>query len=103
MEARNIVCDTYLSEKRIELLVLSPPPPVYLYGYYFGVKETFNHLLKIKEFFKNFRFKLEEINPGKFAEVIDKTNIVFLPSNRIRSKVPYIRKDKLKRLRRNTS
>jgi hypothetical protein len=102
MEARNIVCDTYLSEKRIELLVLSPHP-VYLYGYYFGVKETFNHLLKIKEFFKNFRFKQEEINLGKFAEVIDKTNIVFLPSNRIRSKVPYIRKDKLKRLRRNTS
>jgi hypothetical protein len=82
------------------LILLSP---VCLHSYYLGVKETLNHLLVFKDFLKNFRFKLEKINPGKFAEVIDKTNIVFLPSNRIQSMAPYIRKNKLKRLRRNTS
>jgi hypothetical protein len=89
--------------KELSFWYSPPPPPVYLYGYYFGVKETFNHLLEFKKLLKNFRFKLEKINLSKFNKVINKTNIVFLPSNRIRSKAPYIRKNKLKRLRRNTS
>jgi hypothetical protein len=56
----------------------SPLPSVCLHGYYFGVKKMFHHLLKFKEFFRNLIFEPEKINPGKFTEVVNKTNIVFL-------------------------
>jgi hypothetical protein len=44
------------------------------------------------KFLKDFRFVFQQVNPRKFTEIIDETNIIIVSSNRGGSWSPYIRK-----------
>jgi hypothetical protein len=46
---------------------------------------------------ENFIFMAQQIDPSEFTEIIYKANIISLPSNRIRSRTPYIRKNKFQK------
>jgi len=46
------------------------------------------------KFLKNFRLMLNEVDPGKLAVVINKTNIILFSANRLDSLTPYIREHK---------
>jgi hypothetical protein len=59
----------------------SPLPLIGLNGTNFAIKETFNKSLELLELLENFGFVFEEIYPYKFAEIIDKTHIIFKPAN----------------------
>jgi len=50
------------------------------------------------EALKNFRFVSQQIDPSKFAEIINKAHIISISSNRWESRSPYIGEDKFKRL-----
>jgi hypothetical protein len=69
-------------------------PPVGLHGKNLPRKESFYQVLEIMKFLKDFRFKLQQINPCKLTKVVNEANIVFLALNRIRSRPPYIREHK---------
>jgi hypothetical protein len=51
-------------------------------------------VLEVMETLKNIRFLFEEINPCQFAEIIDKTHIIFVLIDRIGHMAPHIRKNK---------
>jgi hypothetical protein len=82
----------------IEILVKTTifPTPIRLYPFDFVIKEEFNMFLKFEKNVLNFRFGVEKINPGKFAKIVDKTHIVFKPSNRGNGRIPNISIDKFK-------
>jgi hypothetical protein len=67
--------------------------PIGLDGKNFLVKQSFNKALEFFELFKDFRFVLKKIDPCKLTKIINKGNIIFIPSNRIISWISYIRKD----------
>jgi hypothetical protein len=48
--------------------------------------------LEFFEFLEDFRFVSKEVDPSEFTEVVNKTNIIFISSNRITSMTRYIRK-----------
>ena len=98
--ARYVMCDAYLAEKGIELLILASP--IGLYGDDSSIKETFNKALKFTELLKDFRFKFEHVDPSVFAIVVNKTNIVLFASCGNSSRTPNIRVNKFKRMRRHT-
>ena len=52
---------------------------------------------------KNLRFVPKEINPSKFAEIINETNIIIVSSNRGWSRTPYIREHEIQRIIRHTN
>jgi hypothetical protein len=89
---RNRVRDPNLLEEGIEFLILTTP--IRLYNKNFLVKETFNESLKFTELLKNLRFLFKQIYPNKLAEIINKTDIVFVTSNRFTRRIPHITKDK---------
>jgi hypothetical protein len=73
-----MVGDTNLLKDRIKFFIFTTP--FSLDGKIFFVKESFNKCLKFSNFLKNLRFKLKKINPCKFAKVINKVHIVFVPT-----------------------
>ena len=70
--------DANFTKKRVELLLFSTP--VSLHSNDFSIKKSLHKVLKLMKPLKHFRFKFDEINPSKLAIVINKTNIVFIPS-----------------------
>jgi hypothetical protein len=58
--------------------------------------------LELGELLKDFEFEMQEINPSEFTKITNETNIILLSSKGVRSWPPYIRKNKLKRFKRNT-
>jgi hypothetical protein len=82
MRARDKMSNANALEKGIEFLILTPP--ICLHCNNFLVKETLNKMLKIMKFLKDIRFIFQQIDPCKLAKIINKTNIVFISSNRIR-------------------
>ncbi len=72
----------------MEFLIFSTP--IGLHSNYFITKEPLNKSLKLMELLKNIRFVFKGIYPSKFAEIINKTNIEFISSNRTRSWTPNI-------------
>jgi len=60
----------------------------------FGVKEKFNHRLKLEKNRKDIRFALNWKKPSKSAESINKGNIVLVPiQGNNRGRTPYIWKN----------
>jgi hypothetical protein len=59
----------------------------------FFVKQPFNKTLEFFKLLEDFIFVLKKVDPCELAEIIIKTNIIFIPSNKITSQPPYIRKD----------
>jgi hypothetical protein len=51
-------------------------------------------VLEVMKTLKNIRLLFEEINPCKFAEIIDKTHIIFVLIDRIGRRAPHIQKNK---------
>ena len=45
------------------------------------IKLSFHKLLKIAKALKHFRFMAQKINLGKLAVIINKANIIIVPSN----------------------
>ena len=88
MRARNMVCDANAFKKGVQPLVL--PTPIGLHGNDLTIKQTFNMSLEKTKFFKDIRFIFEQIYPTKLAEIINKTDIVFLPSYRDGSRTPNV-------------
>jgi hypothetical protein len=60
------------------ILSFSYSPPVGLHGHNFTVKHTFNKLLELMKILENFRLAPKQINPRKFTEIINETNIIVL-------------------------
>jgi hypothetical protein len=56
---------------------IAAPPPVGLDSKNFLVEETFHELLKLMKLMKHIRIIFQEINPGIFAKVINKRDIIF--------------------------
>ena len=75
-----MVCDANAFKKGVQPLVF--PIPINLHGNNLAIKETFNMSLKEIKFLKDIGFIFEQIYPAKLAKIINKTDIVFLPSYR---------------------
>jgi hypothetical protein len=59
----------------------------------FAVKHSFNYILEVMKFLKNFRFKTKQIGLGELTIIIDERNIVFISAYRTYGRTPYIRKN----------
>jgi hypothetical protein len=94
MWAGNKMRNTDLGKERVEFFILSSL--VGLNGHNFSVKESLNHILKLFEFFKKFRFKTQQIYPSELAKIVDETHIVLVSTNRCST--PNIRENKFKRI-----
>jgi hypothetical protein len=88
MGAGHVMGDTNLGEEGVEFLILASP--VGLHGDDFLIKLALNKGLKFLEFLEDFGFVFEKINPGKFAKIINETHIIFIATNRLWCRTPYI-------------
>jgi hypothetical protein len=61
------------------------------------VKESHNEILEIKKILEHLRLVLEKIDPSEFAKIINEANIVFISTNGLTGRTPYIRKNQLQR------
>jgi hypothetical protein len=68
------------------------PSPIGLYVLDGGVKESFNMGFKLHKDARCFGTIMHQIYPGKLAKVINKTDVIFITTNRTRRRTPYIRK-----------
>lgn len=93
MRTRHKMRDANASKEGIKLLIFTTP--VGLNDHNFPIEHAFYKILELMKLLKNFRFKLDKINPGKFTEIINEANIVLPSSNRNRRRAPNIRKNKL--------
>jgi hypothetical protein len=59
------------------------------------VKESHNEILEIKKILEHLRLVLEKIDPSEFAKIINEANIVFISTNGLTGRTPYIRKNQL--------
>jgi hypothetical protein len=66
-----------------------------LHSYDFSIKHPINKIMKIMKTRKHLRFLSNKTNLGEFAEIINKTYIIILSSNRGGCWTPYIRKHKI--------
>jgi hypothetical protein len=89
---RHMVRDPNFLEEGIEFMILTTP--VRLYSKNFLVKDTFNKSLEFTNFLKNLRFMLKKIYPSKLTKIINKSDIIFIVSNRLTRKTPHITKEK---------
>jgi hypothetical protein len=87
-----MVRDPNFLEEGIEFMILTTP--VRLYSKNFLVKDTFNKSLEFTNFLKNLRFMLKKIYPSKLTKIINKSDIIFIVSNRLTCKTPHITKEK---------
>jgi hypothetical protein len=60
----------------------------------FSIKHMLNKLLKFMKGFKYFRFAAKQINSSKIAEIINKTDMIFLATKIIKGMAPNIREYK---------
>jgi hypothetical protein len=88
MRTRHMVCDANTLKEGVQFLILTTP--IGLHGDDLFVKKAFNMVLEVMETLKNIRLLFEEINPCKFAEIIDKTHIIFVLIDRIGRRAPHI-------------
>jgi hypothetical protein len=72
------------------------PSPIGLDPLNFMIKKEFNMFLKFEKSILNFRFGMEEIDPREFAKIVNKTHIIFKPSNRSNCRTPNIGINKFK-------
>jgi hypothetical protein len=89
---RHMVRDPNFLEEGIEFLLLTTL--VRLYSKNFHIKETFNKSLKLTKFLENLILVLKQIYPSKLTKIINKTDIIFVTSNRLARRTPYITKNK---------
>jgi hypothetical protein len=68
--------NTNFGEEAVKLLIFSSP--VYLDRNDFPVKEAFHKVLKFNNFLKHLRFEFQGVNPGEYAKIINKANIILL-------------------------
>jgi hypothetical protein len=87
MRTGNKVSNTNFVKEGVKLFILSST--VGLHGNDFLVKESLNRSLK---FLKYFRPKLNEINPYKFAIIINEAYVILITTRRFRGWTPNIRK-----------
>jgi hypothetical protein len=52
----------------------------------------FNKIFEFSEFLEHLGLMFEQIDPCEFTKVINEANIIFISSNGITGRVPYIRK-----------
>jgi hypothetical protein len=62
--------------KGVKFFILSSQ--VGLHGNDFPIKKSLNRSLKIMKFLKNFRPKLNEMDPRKFAIIIDEACVILI-------------------------
>ena len=72
----------------MELVVFTTP--VGLNGLDFAIQKAFDMSLKVVENFLNIRLVFKQINPCEARVVINKTNIILVPSRRCNSGMPNI-------------
>jgi hypothetical protein len=96
MRARNKVRYTKLTKKGIKVFVLTTP--ISLHSKNFTIKESLNKSLEFSKILEDLRFKLDKIDPCKFAIVINKTHIIFITIGRFKSRSPYIRENKFREI-----
>jgi hypothetical protein len=77
--ARNMVGYANALEEGVQLLILTSP--VCLHGKDFSIKHALYEVLKIMKTLKNLRFMTKQINPCKFAIIINETNIKIVLAN----------------------
>jgi hypothetical protein len=82
MRTENMVSNTNFVKKGVKLFILSSP--IGLHGIDFSVKESLNEGLKFMKFLKDFRLKLNEINPRKFVVIINKTYVILITTRRFK-------------------
>lgn len=78
MRARNTMGNANTLEIFVETMIF--PSPVRLNSPNFGVKETFNMILKSIKDGLNIRFVLQKINPAETAIIVNKANIILISS-----------------------
>jgi hypothetical protein len=66
-------------------------PPVSLYMQYLSIQETLNMFLELKKYVEHIGLALKKVKPSKTAISINKTNIIFMSTNRGLSATPNIR------------
>jgi hypothetical protein len=76
MRARNKVSNTNFVKGGVKLFILSSL--VRLHGNDFPIKNSLNKSLKIMNFLKNFRPKLNEMGSRKFAIIIDEACVILI-------------------------
>ena len=64
--------------------------PVRLTGFDFIIQKAFDMSLEVVENLLNIRLVFKQINPGEARVVINKTNIILVPSRRSKSGTPNI-------------
>jgi hypothetical protein len=89
VRTRDAMGDAKTLEVAVQLMILATP--IRLNGFDFGVQQTLHMRLEGVEDMLNIRLMLEKINPAKTEIVIDKANIIFIPSRGCNSWTPYIR------------
>jgi hypothetical protein len=52
----------------------------------------FNKIFEFSEFLEHLGLMFEQIDPCEFTKVINEANIIFISSNGVTGRVPYIRK-----------
>jgi hypothetical protein len=75
-----MVRDVSLLEEGIQPLILTTP--ISLNRKKLLVKQSFNKTLKFSKFLKYLRLLFEEVDLGKFTEIINKTHVIFISPNR---------------------
>jgi hypothetical protein len=91
MRTENKVSNTNFV-KGVKLFILSSL--VGLHDNDFLVKESLNKSLKFMKFLKDFRSKLNEINPCKIAITINETYVILITTKRFGGSTPNIRENK---------
>jgi hypothetical protein len=75
-----MVRDVSLLEEGIQPLILTTS--ISLNRKKLLVKQPFNKTLKFSKFLKYLRLLFEEVDLGKFTEIINKTHVIFISPNR---------------------
>jgi hypothetical protein len=89
VRTRNAMGDAKALEVAVQLMILATP--IRLNGFDFSVQQTLHMRLEGIKDMLNIRLVLEEVNPTETGIIIDKANIIFIPSRRCNSWTPYIR------------
>ena len=96
VRARNMMGNANACEKWVQGLIL--PSQMGLNSSDFTIKLPLYHILEIMKTAKHFGLMTQQINPSKFAVIINKAHIITMPANRSWSQSPYIWKHKFQRI-----
>jgi hypothetical protein len=75
MRTGDMVGYTNMLEESIKLMILSSPIGLDCYG--LSIKQSLNKILKITKALENLRLMLDQVDPSKFAKIINKACIIF--------------------------